>query len=321
MLLVLFVALPMSSPVGKAATNEPEKSAASACLSWIPATGCPSADETKAAVDEILGRRAFATQSCDINVRGEMGRLEHAGWQANLSFAKKNGESLGERNLQSTGATCAALKGPVALAISMMVETGEAEATLRVPTDDGVPRSSDRLAVAFATSSGILPRLGHGATAAYDGRLITWLPLQLDATFWFPQTTTDQNDLGGQFWAWHAGASYCPTLLEGSHVEATACVGLEAGVIHGTGVGVPYVGSPTKPYGDVNVRAGVSVPVVGPLEARLQIGVGAPWVRAQFVYTDTAESSVPVHRSSAIVFFASLGLALKASVRGGATSP
>jgi hypothetical protein len=320
-LLVVLVALPASSRTGRAATGDAEKTEASACLSWVAAAGCPSAVETEAAVDEILGRRTFVTQSCDLDVRGEMRRLEHAGWQASLRFAKTNGESLGDRSLQSTAASCAALKGPVALAISMMVETGEAEATLQVPTGESVPGSEDRLSVAFATSSGILPKLGYGATAAYVSHPTTWLPLQLDATFWFPQTTTDQIDLGGQFWAWHAGASYCPTLLEGSGVEATACVGLDVGVIHGTGVGVPYVGSPTKPYGDVNARVGLSVPLVGPLEARLQLGVGTPWVRARFVYTDTAEASVPVHRPSAVVFFASVGLGLRASGRGGATSP
>jgi hypothetical protein len=286
------------------------------CLALVSPGGCPMAKQTQAAVEDILGRRVFTTQSCDIDVRGAMHRLEHGGWEAKLSFAKTSGEVLGDRSLQSTDASCRALAGPMALAISMMVEAGEAEVTLHVPTAQPMdPPDSDRMSMGFAVSSGLLPRLGYGASAAYATRLRSWLPVQLDATFWFPQATTDQNGMGGQFWAWHAGAAYCPTLFDGSILAATACLGFEAGVIHGTGIGIAYAGSPTKPYGDVNARVRLSAPLLGPLEAWAEVGVGVPWVRAQFVYLDAADASVPVHRSSAVVLFGTIGLALRASGR------
>jgi hypothetical protein len=316
---LVLLALWLAAPTKGQADPAPAQRETSVCLALVSPAGCPAGRQTEAAVEDVLGRRVFKNQSCDIDVRGAMHRLEHGGWEANLSFTKTGGELLGERTLQSSDASCAALEGPMALAISMMVEAGEAEVTLHVPPLAPTPPASDRMSMGFAVSSGLLPRLGYGASAAYAIRPRAWLPLQVDATFWFPQTTTDQNDLGGQFWAWHAGAAYCPSLLDGSSVMATGCLGFEAGVIHGTGVGIAYAGSPTRTYGDVNARARLSAALIGPLEAWAEVGVGLPWVRAQFVYVDAADASVPVHRPSAVVLFGTIGLALRAS--GQAVSP
>lgn len=313
-LLAVLLAAPFPSRAG--AGEMPATREMAVCLALESPAGCPAAQQTEAAVEDILGRRVFTKDSCDIAVRGAVHRLERGGWEATLGFAKTSGEMLGDRSLQSTDASCRALEGPMALAISMMVEAGEAEVTLHVPTAPPMASSaSDRMSMGFVVSSGLLPSLGYGASAAYATRLRSWLPVQWDATFWFPQATTDRNAMGGQFWAWHAGAAYCPTLLDGSIVSATACLGIEAGVIHGTGVGMPYAGSPTKPYGDVNVRGRLSAALIGPLEAWAEVGVGIPWVRAQFVYLDAADASVPVHRPSAVVLFGTLGLALRASGR------
>ncbi|HEX7500905.1 MAG TPA: hypothetical protein VF524_11470, partial [Polyangia bacterium] len=65
-----------------------------------------------------------------------MRALEGGGWQADLSFAKSDGEALGDRKLQTPAAGCAALRDPVSLVIALMVEARAAEATLQVPAPE-----------------------------------------------------------------------------------------------------------------------------------------------------------------------------------------
>lgn len=180
---VLFALVLTLPATGWAATDAASKREVAVCLSLASTVGCPAAKQTQAAVEDILGRRVFTTQSCDIDVKGVMQRLDHGGWEARLSFARGNGELLGDRSLQSTDPRCAALEGPMALAISMMVEAGESEVTLHVPAGEPVtPPRADRMSMGLAVASGLLPKLGYGAAAAYGTRPRPWLPLQVDAT-------------------------------------------------------------------------------------------------------------------------------------------
>jgi hypothetical protein len=264
-------------------------------------------------VEEILGQRVFGGASCDVRVEVSMRQLEHGGWEADLGFSKSDGQALGNRSLQSRDRSCAALKGPASLVIALMVEASEADATFQVPAaKPHASSSSDALSVSFDIASGLLPDVTYGATAAFGTELARWLPLQLSATFWFPKSHVE-SDLGGQFWAWQAGAGYCPTLLEANGLSGGVCVGVQAGAIHGTGVGFEFSGAPTKPYGDVEAMAHAEIRLFGSLHAQIGLGLAIPWLRPRFVYFDDTDSTVEVHRPSAVVFLGNLGLAFRAA--------
>jgi hypothetical protein len=253
-----------------------------------------------------------------------MRALEGGGWQADLSFAKSDGEALGDRRLQTPAAGCATLRDPVSLVIALMVEAREAEATLQVPAPEPSTERTATMAASFSVSSGLLPNLGFGATMDLGLNPAGRLPLRFDSTYWFPDSTVQAGRGGGEFWAWVGGVGVCPTVISREVVEGTVCAGVQAGVVHGTGIGLHPTGSPTRPYGDIDARARLSFPLLRPLLGFVELGVAVPWMRPRFVYSDQSDnSSVEVHRPSAVVFFGGIGVKLRASGGSGAsaTSP
>jgi hypothetical protein len=321
---VLVFALPVWSRAGRADPGEPARQERAACLSWAGTarSDCPTAEQTEAAVEAILGHRAFPAGACSIKMTGRTRALEGGGWQADLSFAKSDGEALGDRSLQSRTWRCAALKDPVALVIALMVEAGESEATLQLPAPMPPPESSSEPAVTMgagaSVSSGLLPNTGFGATVDFGWMVGRWLPLRFASTYWFPDSA-GRAGYGGQFWAWTGGAGVCPTLVSSTVVEGTLCADVQAGIIHGTGVGLPNAGSPTKPYGEAEVHVRLSFPLWSSLQAFVQLGAAVPWLRPRFVYLDVGEP-VYVHRPEALVWSGGVGVALRASGRARAST-
>jgi hypothetical protein len=239
-----------------------------------------------------------------------MRRLAGGGWEADLRFAKGNGEMLGSRTLQSQDAKCAALKDPVSLVIALMVEASEQQATLRVPA--APPSRADAILVSasMAASSGLLPSLAFGATAGFGARLGRWLPLQMAGTVWLPRSS-DSSGPGGEFWGWQAGAGLCPSVMTTSTVRAAVCVKVAAGAIHGTGLGLDYHHSATRPYGAAEAQAILSFPIVGALAGFVELGVAVPWLRPRFVYhLDSTGASVEVHRPHAVIPIGGIGIEL-----------
>jgi hypothetical protein len=239
--------------------------------------------------------------------------LEDGVWQADLSFARSNGEALGDRRLLSQASSCAALKDPVSLVIALMVEARETETTMRLPAPSSSTQHGATMATSFSLSSGLLPNVGFGATIDVGWNLGRWLPLHVDSTFWFPNAAVLAGQ-GGEFWAWAAGAGACPTLVTAANIAGTVCVGAQAGVIHGTGVGLQHTGSPTKPYGDAEARARVSFPRSGPLGVFVQLGVAVPFLRPRFVYLDASSAPVEVYRPQAMILFGGIGMELRAGL-------
>ena len=321
---VLALALSVTSPTARAEPGESAARDTSVCLSFAPGPrGCPTAKQTEAAVESILGHRASSASPCDVQVRGEIQQVQEGGWQANLSFAKTGGEALGDRTLQSRAASCSALKDPVSLVIALMVERSASSATLQVPPPEPSTERRSDLSVGLALSSGLLPNLAYGASLEGAVELARWLHVRVGSSFFFPNSTVDAGR-GGDFWGWVAGVGVCPKVLGTSALDASICVGGRAGVIHGVGIGMTgFTGSPTKPYGDVETHARLSLPLYGSLAGFAQLGLAIPWLRPRFVYQDAADRPVEVHRPNAVALVAGVGVELRAGAgtRTGATSP
>jgi len=307
-----FSALLASGRASGAEQGAPAERETAVCLAWAPrpGAGCPTAKETETAVAEIVGHRLSSQPSCDIQVNGSMRRLDGGGWEADLSFVKSNGETLGDRTLQSQDARCAALKDPLSLVIALMVEGREAQATLHVPVTQPSQTSvakSNVVSANLSVSSGLLPNLGFGATIGFGANLGRWLPLRLDSTYWFPGSSEPAGP-GGRFWAWQAGAGLCPAMMKTTTVQGALCAKVEGGAIRGTGLGLDYHESATKPYGAGEAYAMFSFPLFGTLAGFVQFGVAVPWLRPRFVYLDASSSPVEIHRPHAAIVFGGFGV-------------
>jgi hypothetical protein len=296
---------------GYAEPGESAQQITSVCLSFkenVP--GCPSARQMEAAVEEILGHRVFSVGSCDIQVGGTMRAVAAGGWQANLTFVTSHGEALGSRILQTPAEHCSALNDPVSLVISLMVEAREAEVILKVPAPQPPSQRTASMAATFSLASGLLPDLAKGATAEVGWNLSKNFLLRLQSTYWFPDVHLREGR-GGEFWSWVGGAALCPTVLRSTFAEGSVCAGIQAGIMHGTGVGYNHTGSPNKPYGETTARFRLSFPFLRPLQGFVELGVAVPWLRPSFVYSlETTGALVEVHRPHVLVFFGGIGLEL-----------
>lgn len=287
----------------------PQRKGTSVCLAWEAETSCPSAAETERAVEEMLGHRLFQG-SCDLQLKAALRRANPEGWEAQLSFVREDGTVLGVRTLRSREVSCHALKNPASLVVALIAENSEPSTVLYLSDEPRPRQSSDRALRAFADlagSRGILPGGALGSSVGVDIHLTRWLSSRADTTFWFPRSAAP-GGRGGEFWAWHAGASACPSLGRPESLRASACLGLQAGVLHGSGLGLSFQQSATKAYADVEARAAVSVPLGQRLALAAFVGAAVPWLRPSFVYLDTSGATVEVHRASDVMFFAGLGL-------------
>lgn len=299
---------------GYAQPNESVSRTTSVCLAiQHTAPGCPSNKQMELAVEEILGHQVFSRGSCDIQVGGTMQAQAAGGWLANLTFITSHGESLGNRSLQTPAQSCSALQEPVSLVISLMVEARAAEVILKLPAPRLPAQRRASMAATFSLVSGLLPDLSKGATVEMGWSLREKLSLRIQSTYWFPDIYL-RDRRGGEFWSWVGGAALCPTLFRSSNAEGSVCGAIQAGILHGTGVGYNHTGSPSKPYGEATARFRFSIPVWRPLHGFVEFGAAVPWLRPSFVYSlETTGALVEVHRPRVLVLFGGVGLELDAT--------
>jgi hypothetical protein len=258
----------------------------------------------------MLGRRLFRSQSCDLQVKASLRKAEAQGWEAQLHFAGQDGAPLGLRTLRTQDTACKALQNPVSLVIALMAEGNESTSTFLVPEQtrpSQMPGRSLRLSANVAGSHGLLPSLALGNSLGIEVGLAEWLSGRADTTFWFPRSSASAGP-GGEFWAWHAGLAACPSLGRPQNLRASACLGLQMGILRGSGLGLPNAQSVTKAYADVDARAIVSVPVRQTLALLVFAGVAVPWLRSGFVYWDGDNTPIDVHRLNTVILLIGLGI-------------
>lgn len=304
--------------------------ATGACLAWDIQTpsGCPSVKDLEAAVEVVLSQPVFSGERCDMKVRGAMTRLPSGGWAVDLSFATRDGASLGDRHLVGHESSCDSLRGPVALIIALMVEAAEHRATLSEPAPappistsaplggpaarESVSSQRAGLPGIFAVSevlvtSGLLPGAGGGALLGLGASPWTsrW-SLRLEGTFLFAKSTVEGAP-GARFVGTYAALALCPRLGSTAAVGWAVCAAAAWGTLHASGVGLDDNASVWRTYGHAELRVAATTLVVGPLSLAAHLGVAAPWIRPRFVYLDGANVTHELHRPEAIIPFAGLG--------------
>jgi hypothetical protein len=213
----------------------------SVVLEWYAPPGCPDRERARAAIAAALGERARAGTGRTV-VRVQIAQRLDARWNADLWMYGAQGS--GERTL--TGASCADVTEATALIVAMALESN-AEA-LDEPTPaaraDADAQRGERmhfeLGVHAAGDVGSLPEptagAGLGVGLAY-GRL----QLALDATAWLPQDehSGEADRVGGRFGLFTAALRGCfaAAQLAARALRLGPCLGLEAGVATGEGVG------------------------------------------------------------------------------------
>src|SRR5690348_14565615 len=115
------------APAARAAESAPPASgpAPSVGLTWTgpgPELTCLGEDGLVRAVNDYLGRDAFAAGSVEYVLGVNVQRLPDRLWRAVLELRDVSGRVLGARELRSSTDLCSALDEPLVLAVALMVD-------------------------------------------------------------------------------------------------------------------------------------------------------------------------------------------------------
>jgi hypothetical protein len=301
------------------AQAEPSAPNESICIEWPEAElpSCPTRSEVVAKVEEVLGRPSRDTAPCNRIVKGSIApNARGAGWVARLGLEAADRATLGQRELSSENPSCHALLEPVALVIALMLESAKDYVSLRVapepvvapPAIDGQPRLL-RASAAIGFVSGFLDSVALGPELGFGTPLAERWSLHLHGNGWFP--TSSASGRAGRFWGALAGASFCFDSSQRGP-RAAACVSSSAGVLHGSGSGLDYELSTSRPYAQAALQLIGVLPVRRGFALFAQFGAGVPFIRPRFVYVDADGAGQQLHRPAAVVAFGAVGVEITA---------
>lgn len=262
-----------------------------ATLALRAPASCPGAAALAAAVTERVGRLAFVDEAADLQVEVRM-RRGVIGWHANVVTRSRDGEVLGERDLEEPSPDCRAALGPLALVVALVIDA---------PT---VRRAARAAPAQTEVDLGLRGRVAVGRTPLWSGgiglygalALADFLALRMDVTASLPGA---EGAPPGALDAWggDAGLSLCPRVDEGPF-RLDLCGGAAAGFVRASGVGFDVDESTTAATVDVAVwaRPGLKLDA---LHVGLGVGVGLGVLRPTFVSVSAA-GDVPRYEPSLV---------------------
>ncbi len=308
------------------------------CLDWSadPSLHCPTATWISSAVENVVGQRLFARERCEVTVQARVERTSpNTELRATVTLVDRGGAVVGSRRLQGGRRSCMSLGGPVTLVIALMVEAGHPHAVLEAPPEvmpesppeappddrrdvskEPPTRSTEpndwttRFRAGVVGAWGLLAGFAIGQGIGIGITPPHFAPLLVDATLFWP-APFEREGRGGTFWAWQTGASICPRLAGTSRADVSLCGGVRAGAVNGTGLGLDYQQSASRPLVTGEGKVVASVALVGPLALYGQLGVSIPMLWSRFVYWDRDAAAREVFQPAALAAFGGVGVELR----------
>lgn len=293
------------------------------CLTWLEPSGanCSGKAQLGKKVEEVLGHSVFVPEGCDKVMVGSLQKNgEAAPWVARLRIEAPDGTLLGSRELESKNPSCSALTEPVALVVALMIESTKVHASLNIEAQPiPAPRSDAEatpvhLSAALNGTWGVLNTLALGPELGVLFSLNRFVSARVPLAAWFPARSV-AGTREGRFWGVQSGAALCAEANRGGVPQIALCAGARAGLLHGTGSGLDYNLSVSRPFAQAELQMLGVVPLSATLGFFLQVGAGMPLVRPRFVYLDADGDHHQVHQPSAVVFSAGAGIEISTAPR------
>lgn len=251
---VVFVTLGVA---GIAGAGEPESATVRVALAWDDQTTPPCLTQTQleSAVNALLSRAAITPAPADATVRGQITSRPDGTRTARLELFRRDGVSLGVRELQSAEMGCESLREGVPLAVSLMIDTRRPEVKLQLPERSRPPipppnppavRTPIRhahesswigsLDAAFSVERGLLPGTSFASRLGVSWVHASGWSLRGEGSLVAPHT--EHYDEGSvTVWAWQSSAGGGLTLLDTDTFRTDALIMLESGQMVSQGVG------------------------------------------------------------------------------------
>jgi hypothetical protein len=274
---------------------------------------CPDEAALRKAVAARVGYDPFFPWAA-VTVTAEVRRVG-AKLHGRVTLVDGAGMQRGVRELESDSDDCAELVSSVALAIAIALDGLSVEAPPPEPVakavappvvpepapsalpDAGPPPPAERPRASapglrgFATvgaqgALGTAPSLAAGVTIGAGVRY-EWLGAALEGRYDLPASTTSAN--GGA-----RAELVTVSLLPCAHLGVfLGCARGSVGETIGEGADVPLTRSRAAPYVSVGARAGLELPVAGPVEVRGHLDLDVPLTRTTLQVNDAPVWSTP----------------------------
>lgn len=234
------------------ALAQPRSSSAakpSVALEWLgpgPEDTCLGRDRLADAVEDYLGRPAFAVEGGETTLSVRVESRGPQGYRALLLLRETaTGRVLGDRELATPLKLCSGLDDALTLTVALMVDddwSGAAEpaAAPPEPAPPSEPKPApppkpskpwDFGAEALAlVSVGALPNTAVGAELAFVALPVSWLALRAHARAFLPNSlSTGSAEL--EMTLFGAGVALCPTATLSASWSLAGCLGGEGGLL------------------------------------------------------------------------------------------
>lgn len=313
-----FAALLLAKPARADATTK------TTALSWVrlPDTEtCISATTLGARIEDHVGRGVLVSPSvADMSIEGRIESVVRNGkrrYHAVIGGSRRDGTTIGSRELDSQGADCTSLDDSLVLAIALMIDPeatsprskNDASPTRVEPRHDVVVREvivrevvheKDHVTPDEASKPWIVDAsLGGGVAierlpgiAATGSLALRAGPSSLtafEASFGgVPASTLDAAAVSVRYTLLEGGLAYCPTKSISSRFDAGACAGLRLGNIHSRGKGLSGGTETDRFFADIAFGPRVTLTVTAPVFVTISGAILVPTVRERTVAMATS---------------------------------
>lgn len=263
---------------------------------------CPEARTLEQDVEALAGRRVFVPRA-EAAVLVSGGVEQHAeGTRALLEVRTRAGDLLGRRELVQADGDCAALRSPLALVLTMLLESPGA------PPPSEQRTGNLRVGLFGLLHTGVLPEVALGLGGSLGLLRARVLTLDLRASYFAPQNERGLAGSEARFQHWSAGLELCPRLWQRGRGSLFACSALELGALSAVPRGLLEQASATRLLGSAQLALALGVKLSRLSALWLSLGASAAWPRSRFFYRDAAGAPIELHRPAPLGAIFRLGL-------------
>jgi hypothetical protein len=295
-------------------------------LSWVRRDGaepCASAQEMAVAVEKLVGDVVFvAPRGATLSVEGW---VEHrdGSFRAEIRLVDAAGATLGTREIERDGPSCAALTLPASLAIALLLEPDGARPTPRpsapkpaapipAPPCPPQPRSaaprerppglSLDVLIGGAVGLGVLPEPAVALTAGLHLRTPSRWDFGLNGALYHEQSVPIRPTAAAHFWLAEIEPSACYAPLAETWARIAACAAPTFSYlrVHASGLRDASQVDVLVPVGALAMRSRLIDARRG-LSLGLDVSLGLPLRRDPYRYDDERGASRELFRMAPVV--------------------
>jgi hypothetical protein len=311
------------------AETAPDEAVPQVALAWSgpgPELTCLGEDGLARAVNEYLGRDAFAVDRVDMVLAVSVERLPDRRWRAVLELRDPAGAALGARELNSSSELCTSLDEPLVLAVALMVDSeaepvpvshaAEPELEPEPRTVSPRPRAQPRRRwrvdadASLALEAGLLPAARPGLELGLELEASSWLSARLSGFAFLPAAAELPGDASVGIWLGGGMIALCPGIRHESGFRAALCAGPVYGLLVATSRGLEGGGTVRRRFlaGAVGVRG--LAPLGGRWSSVVEVRGVLPYRRDRFIYAQNGVGR-EFFRASALSVLATAGLSVR----------